>query len=89
LIIEMRYGLKWDDDFTGHGIVIYHVDNLAGDSNLIQNTRGYPGHPNWPAEHYRVAVQQADGNYDIEKMVNRGDATDFWTVDGPAVSSIV
>ena len=79
LIIEMRYGMKWDEDFTGHGIVIYHVDNLAGDDNLIQSTRGFPGHSNWPAEHYRVAVLQADGRYDIEQLINNGDETDFWT----------
>ena len=87
LIIEMRFGMKWDEDFTGHGIVIYHVDNLAGDDNLIQSTRGFPGHSNWPAEHYRVAVLQADGRYDIEQLINNGDETDFWT-DGTSVSAV-
>lgn len=39
---------------------------------------GYPGKAGWPADHYRVAVQQADGNYDIEKGVNIGDEGDFY-----------
>jgi hypothetical protein len=47
----------------------------------MQTQRGYPGHPNWPTQHYRVAVLQADGRYDIEKGENQGDADDLWTKD--------
>lgn len=47
----------------------------------MQSRRGYPGHPRWPKHHYRVAVLQADGNYDIEKGVNLGDETDLWVKD--------
>jgi hypothetical protein len=47
----------------------------------MQTKRGYPGHPNWPADHYRVAVLQADGNYDIEKGVNLGDEFDIFTTN--------
>ena len=56
------------------GIVIFHVDEQAD----RQKNAGYPGKPGWPKDHYRVAVQQADGNYDIEKGVNLGDDGDFF-----------
>ena len=74
LLIENRYGLMWDGQMTGKGLIIYHVDDNAP----LQSERGYPGHANWPAYHYRVAVLQADGRYDIEHGTNLGDSTDFW-----------
>lgn len=82
----MRYGIKWDNDFTGAGLVIYHVDMLAGDDETPQSTRGLPGLPNFPMEHYRVSVIQADGFYDIEMMANMGDSGDFFT-EGMTVST--
>jgi len=67
-----KWSSNWGDD--AEGIVIYHIDEAVPD----QSQRGYPGHPNWPAEHYRVAVLQKDGNNDIEKIVNIGDSNDFF-----------
>lgn len=75
LLIESRYGLKWEDNQDGSGIAIYHVDENAPG----QNERGYPGKSRWPQEHYAVALLQADGNYDIERLTSIGDAGDFWT----------
>lgn len=78
LIIENRYKYKWNQDWEGDGgIAIYKVDDKAP----LQSERGYPGHDNWPAEHYRIAVLQKDGNYDIEKLVNVGDQNDFYVQD--------
>jgi hypothetical protein len=75
LLIENRQPIKWDSNWPAQcGIVIYHVDEAM----KRQNHRGYPGHPNWPTDHYMVSVLQADGLYDIEKGVNLGDEGDFW-----------
>jgi hypothetical protein len=76
LLIENRFALKWDQDWpaTAKGIVIWHIDENAPN----QSNRGYPGHPDWPTSHYRFSILQADGNYDIEKGTNLGDAGDFW-----------
>jgi len=78
LLIENRQAIRWSADMPASGIVIYHVDEKVKD----MKSRGYPGHPNWPRDHYPVTVLQADGKYDIEHGENLGDEGDFWTVNG-------
>jgi hypothetical protein len=75
LVIELRQQIKWDADFGGSGILIWHIDELAPKQTL----RGWPGKPGWPRDHYRVALLQADGLYSLEKGENLGDPGDFWT----------
>jgi M6 family metalloprotease-like protein len=77
LLIENRQKIKWDQNWEGSGIVIYHVD----ENEFKQTKRGYPGMSGWPADHYMVSVIQADGLYDIEKGNNPGDVGDFWVKD--------
>lgn len=92
LLIESRGPYKWSADWASDreqdvsGLAVMHVDEKAP----LQSERGYPGHTNWPAEHYRVSLLQKDGNYDIEKMVNIGDAGDLYRKDdvlGPGPST--
>jgi len=76
LLIENRLPIMFDRDWpVPGGIVIYHVDEKMSQGNTH---RGYPGKKDWPKDHYMVAVQQADGRYDLEKGVNLGDEDDFW-----------
>lgn len=51
LLIECRYPYRWSEDWSGQGIVIYHVDENAP----LMTERGYPGKSGWPAKHYRIA----------------------------------
>ena len=44
-----------------------------------QKERSYPGGEGWPAQHYRVAVTQADGSFDLEKGTDYGTKEDFFT----------
>jgi hypothetical protein len=74
LLIENRQPVKWDGDWPGNGVIIWHVDELAPG----MTKRSWPGKAGWPADHYRVAVLQADGNYNLEKGENNGDKNDFW-----------
>lgn len=63
---------------TFQGILIYHIDENAG-----YNEEGYPGQPSWPynGKHYKVALLQADGLYELERGVDHGDAGDFFKQD--------
>lgn len=79
LLIENRQPIKWDTDFKGKGILIYHVDETV----KKQNKRGFPGSTvrNFPQEHYMVSVVQADGMFNIEKDSIPGDQADFFGKD--------
>jgi M6 family metalloprotease-like protein len=51
LLIESRYPYRWNDDWAGQGIVIYHVDVAAP----LQTAKGYPGRSGFPASHYLLS----------------------------------
>jgi immune inhibitor A len=63
-LIENRQRILFDDNLPGDGLLIYHVDDsVSGQNN--------------PA-HYKVDVEQADGNFDLNDGLNRGDDGDPW-----------
>lgn len=76
LLVENRQPIGFDAALPQGGLIVYHVDDDAPFTSR-------PGHPDqlgWPANgnHYRVAVVPADGSYDLEKNINRGDSGDAW-----------
>ncbi len=69
---------------NAHGLVAWHVDE-----NIIANVGRPNNAENWmnkrfqsnqegDVKHYGLSVLQADGEYDLEKYVNRGDEADFF-----------
>lgn len=70
-LVENRQQTSYDTYLPGSGLLIYHVDDSIATDNEYE---WYPGHTD--SSHYLVAVEQADGLYDLEKYANRGDAGD-------------
>ncbi len=76
-IIENRSKLGLDQAFPSSGLALYHCDTL-GSNELQEGTA---------TRHYQCALLQADGHFDLEHNVNRGDGGDLYgIVSGIALS---
>lgn len=82
LLIENRQPVGLDSSIPNGpggrgGLAIWHIDEMKPENDD-------PGHPTqvgWPAnnKHYKVALLQADGRYDLESNPrNRGDGEDLY-----------
>jgi len=63
-LVENRQNVGFDSNIPGAGLLIYHVDD---------NKWG-----NIDVNHYHVALEQADGQFDLEFSSSNGDAGDPW-----------
>lgn len=70
-LLENRQQIGFDASIPGSGLLIYHVDDNVEGQN---DDEWYPDHQD--EGHYLVALEQADGNWDLELGENRGDAGD-------------
>lgn len=77
LLIENRQPINYDKTLPSGGLLIYHIDDILTD----YYSQGYPSQSNWPqnGKHYRIALLQADGLYDLEKNINNGQSSDFYS----------
>jgi len=69
-MVENRQPVGFDDHLPGYGLLIYHVDE-AQSGNDNQWYPGYTAHG-----HYLVAVEQADGLWQLEQNINAGNNGD-------------
>eukprot|EP00978_Attheya_sp_CCMP212_P013371 scaffold33647_cov49-Attheya_sp.AAC.1 len=76
LIIENRQPLGFESHLDQGGLAIWHID----ESSDSQTNNGHPWQDGWPenGNHYKVALLQADRLYNLERGINRGDASDLW-----------
>jgi len=65
-LVENRQKIGFDSLLPGEGLLIYHIDDATTYNNIN-------------VTHYHVAVEQADGFYQLEySSSNEGDAGDPW-----------
>lgn len=69
-LIENRQKTGFDQALPGAGLCIWHVD----DNQSTNNNEWYPGHTT--SGHYHVALEQADGLWEMEHNTDWGDNGD-------------
>jgi len=84
LLVENRQPFGFEDTMPQGGLTVWHVD----DGKCCNTDEGFPGQIGWPGNdrHYRVALLQADGLYQMERGgFGRGDAGDVFHDAGNSV----
>ncbi len=72
-LVENRQKTGYDSQLPHHGLLIYHIDDDIADygANDLEWYPGYTDHG-----HYKVALEQADGLWQMEKNINTGNSGD-------------
>jgi hypothetical protein len=70
-LVENRQQIGYDIELPGEGLLIYHVSDTVSTQN---DNEWYPGHTE--EGHYLVALEQADGQWQLEQNTNQGEAGD-------------
>lgn len=75
-LVEYRRRTGFDSKLPGGGLLIYHVDEFKT-SNREQWIEGIDP----PSEHYKVALEQADGLFALERLNDHGSSGDVYRAD--------
>jgi M6 family metalloprotease-like protein len=71
-LIENRQQSGFDEGLPGNGLAIWHID----ENKITNENEYYP--PFNISSHYKVALEQADGKWELEKNKNGGNAGDLY-----------
>ncbi len=69
-LVENRQKIGYDFYIPREGLLIWHIDQ----SKAGNTQEWYPGQPG--ASHYKVALEQADSLFEMDKDIDQGDAAD-------------
>lgn len=73
-LVENRQKIGYDAYLPGDGLLIWHIDETELSSYCPNDNEWYPGYTD--SGNYGVALEQADGSYQMEQLINSGDAGD-------------
>ena len=76
LLVENRKKTGFDAYLPDEGLAIWHIDDLM----TSNDDEWYPGLPE--DTHYHVALEQSDGQWDLEHYNNSGDTGDLYQTGG-------
>ncbi len=71
-LVENRQKTGFDAGLPGEGLLVWHIDATVSNNN----NECYPSGPSCSTSHYKVALEQADNLYGLEKKLDRGDTGD-------------
>jgi immune inhibitor A len=77
-LIENRQSIGFDAGLPGTGLAIWHIDENKASSSNHDNSYECVEPSDCTNTHYRVALVQADGYWDLETGYNRGDTGDLF-----------
>lgn len=69
-LVLNRQKVSYDMYLPGEGLMIWHIDDTQTDNQ----DEWYPAHTS--SGHYQVALEQADGDFNLEKKLSIGDSGD-------------
>ncbi len=72
-LVENRQQSGYDAALPGSGLMVWHID----DAKAGNQQEWYPGQTS--SQHYLVALEQADGTYDLEKSLSYGNEDDLFS----------
>ncbi len=80
LLVENRQRFGFENNLPQGGLAIWHID----ESKSNNKQEGFPGQAGWPGNnnHYKIALLQADGLYQLEHSANQGDGGDLFHAGG-------
>jgi immune inhibitor A len=73
-LVENRQNIGYDAYLPSTGLLIWHIDDAKNVGGAPNTQEWYPGQP--AANHYGVALEQADGMYELEHKTDAGDGGD-------------
>ncbi|MFO1430342.1 MAG: M6 family metalloprotease domain-containing protein [Candidatus Competibacteraceae bacterium] len=77
-LVENRQKAGFDAGLPNSGLLIWHID----EATTSNSKECYPGGPSCAAQHYHVALVQADNLWELEKRINRGSTGDSYPGSG-------
>ncbi|MFC1620617.1 M6 family metalloprotease domain-containing protein, partial [Candidatus Neomarinimicrobiota bacterium] len=73
-LVENRQQLGYDTALPSEGLLIYHIDEALQGAAYANDNEWYPGYED--NGHYLVALEQADGLWNLERDESSGDTGD-------------